>query len=403
MKYNFNKKINRKKTSCFKWDHRKKIFGTEDILPFNVSDMDFAIPKIVQKALRKRLKHPVLGYTMRTDDFFKSLTSWLKKRYHWEVENDSIIPIHSIVPSIYSSIQGFTEPGDGIIVQPPVYNPFAELILSNNRKVLYNELIANKIDHRYKIYYSIDFDDFEEKAKQAKLFLFCSPHNPVGRVWTHIELEKIGNICKKHNVKIFSDEAHSDLVFKRYKHIPFGSLKDFHDMSVTAMSPSKSFNIGGLNTSMLIIPNPEIRKQMEEMLKRIGFIGSDGAVFSNVIGLKALEICYSKCEDWLEALNEHLDSNRQYIHDFIENEIPQLKISDSESLYMAWIDFSALGLRQWELEDFMINKAKLGLVTGTKFGENGLGFMRMNFACSRKVLEKAMLNLKKEIDKINRR
>ena len=400
MKYNFNKNINRVKTGSFKWDHIKTFFGTDDIIPMHVADMDLPIPKAVQKALRKRLKHPVLGYTMRTDDFFKAVQYWLKKKYHWDISNEWIYPINSIVPAISQAIQGLTDPGDGIIVQPPVYNPFAELIEYNGRKILNNNLIINNNDNPYKVYYTIDFNDFEEKAKEAKLFFLCSPHNPVGRVWSHIELENLGNICKKYDVKIFSDEAHSDLVFKRYKHLPFGSLKDFKELSITAMSPSKSFNVGGLNTSILIIPNIEIRKKYEDIMRKSGVLMSDEAIFSNVLGLKTLEICYTKCEDWLDALCEHLDSNRQLIHDFIENELPMLKISDSESLYMAWINFSSLGLTQQELIDFMKKKAKLGLVSGTRFGDNGLGFMRLNFGCTKKVLEKALKQLKKGIIKL---
>ena len=400
MNYNFNKKINRNKTASFKWDHRKLFFGTDDVLPFNISDMDLATPKAIRKALKKRLRHPILGYTMRTDDYFKAINYWLNTRYHWEVQNDWIYPINSIVPAISHCIEAFTEVGDGIIIQPPVYNPFAELITLNGRKVLTNNLITNKNDHRYKVYYTIDFEDFEEKAKQAKLFLFCSPHNPVGRVWTHVELEKIGNICKKHNVKILSDEAHSDLVFKRYKHIPIASIKDFADITMTVMSPSKSFNLAGLNTSFLIMQSSEIKAKMEAVMIKSGVLMTDGACFSNVFGLKALETAYTKCEDWLDALNEHLDSNRQFIHDFLLNQLPMLKISDSEALYMAWIDFGALNLKEWELTDFIKNKAKLGLVSGTRFGENGSGFMRLNFACSRKFLEKALLKLKKAVDKL---
>ena len=400
MKYTFNKNFNRIKTDCFKWDQRKLAFGTDKVLPLNVADMDLPIPKPVQIALQKRLKHPILGYTMRTDSFFNAVQYWLNHKYNWDVQNDNIYPIHSIVPAISYIIQGLTKPGDGIIVQPPVYNPFAELIVYNGRKVLNNNLIMNKSDHPQKVYYNIDFDDFERKAKNASLFLLCSPHNPVGRVWNKTELEKLGNICKKYDVKIFSDEAHSDLVFRDFKHIPFGSLKDFQDISVTAMSPSKSFNIAGLSTSILLINNEDIKSHFEDMMKKHGVLMTHGVCFSNTLGLKALEICYTKCGDWLEALCEHLDKNRQFVYNFLRNELPMLKMSDSEGLYMAWIDFSELGMKQDDLRDFIKKKAKLGLDTGTKFGDNGVGFMRLNFACTRKVLEKALNQLKKAINEL---
>ena len=399
MKYNFNKSINRNKTCSFKWDHRKSVFGTNDILPMNVADMDLAIPKPVQKALKKRLKHPVLGYTMRTDTFFDAVRYWSKKRYHWHVKNEWIYPIQSIVPAISHAIQVLTKPGDGVLIQPPVYNPFSELIEYNDRKVICNDLIVDKNDHPHKVYYTINFDDFEEKVKQAKLFLLCSPHNPVGRVWTHIELEKMGNICKKYGVKIFSDEAHSDLVFKKYKHIPISSLNDFKDISVTVMSPSKSFNVGGLSTSVMIIPNGDIREKFENIMRKSGVLMTFGVCFSNVFGLLALETCYTKCEVWLDELLEHLEDNKKFIQNFIENDLSMLKMSDSESLYMAWIDFNKLGMKQDDLIDFMKKKAKLGLDTGTKFGVNGQGFMRLNYACSRKVLEKALQQMKKAINK----
>lgn len=397
MRCDFEKHIDRCNTGSYKWDWRTLIFGTEDVLPMSIADMDLPIPEEVQLALKERLDHPVMGYTVKTDNFYNAVKRWMKKRHDWDVSQEWISSTPGIVPAINFAIMGLTEPGDGVIIQPPVYNPFFESIKLNGRKLLCNNLIENQTDSPNKIFYSIDFADFEEKAKEAKLFILCSPHNPVGRVWTQEELCKLGRICKRYGVKIISDEIHNDLVFKPNKHIPFSSIEEFADISVTCMAPSKTFNVAGLCTSIMIIPNSEIKAVFEDVMMKTGIF------MMNIFGLKALEACYNECEIWLEELLTYLEVNKNYVHDFIQKELPMLKVSDSESTFLAWIDFNALGMTHSELECFLVNKAKIGLDTGLKYGENAKGYMRINFGCTKKVLENAMLRLKNAVESLENR
>lgn len=384
MKYDFNKCIDRRNTASYKWDWRNLIFGTEDIIPMSIADMDICIPPEVVNSLKKRIEHPVLGYSVRTDSFFQSIQNWMLKRHNWTVEKDWIMSTPGIVPAINFAIFALTNPGDGVIIQPPVYSPFFDAIKLNDRKLLINNLKKYNSETPGKINYEIDFDDFEKKAAEAKLFILCSPHNPVGRVWKKEELEKIGQICKKHNVYILSDEIHNDLVYSPNKHIPFNSLEEFNSLAMTCMAPSKTFNVAGLCTSIIVVNNPEIRKALESVMLKTGIF------MMNVFGMSALETCYNECEQWLDELLVFLDENRQFVYDFCAKEMPQLKISDSESTFLSWIDFSALNMEHSDLEKFLISKAKVGLDTGQKYGEVGKGFMRLNYGCSRKLLTEAL-------------
>lgn len=397
MKYDFDKCIDRRNTASFKWDWCNLIFGTDDIIPMSIADMDICVPPQVVDALKQRIEHPVLGYTVKTDKFYQAVQNWMQKRHNWQIEDSYILSTPGIVPAINFAVFALTNPGDGILIQPPVYHPFFDAIELNDRKLLINNLKAKSSKTSGKSYYEIDFEDFEQKAKQAKLFILCSPHNPVGRVWTKEELQKIGNICKKHNVYVLSDEIHNDLVFKPTKHIPFSSIKEFSDISITCMAPSKTFNVAGLCTSIMIIPNPEIKKALEDIMMKSGIF------MMNIFGMNALETCYNECEDWLEQLLVYLDSNRQFVYDYFEKNLPEFTLADSESTFLIWIDFNSLKMEHNELEEFLVKKAKVGLDTGIKYGELGRGFMRLNFGCSRKMLEEALNRINTAVKELKQR
>ncbi len=391
MKYDFDKCIDRRNTASFKWDWCNLIFGTDDIIPMSIADMDICVPPQVVEALKKRIEHPVLGYSVKTEKFYEAVQNWMLKRHDWKIDSSQILSTPGIVPAINFAVFALTKPGDGILIQPPVYHPFFDAIELNDRKLLINNLKVTDKDKLNRTYYEIDFEDFDKKAAQAKLFILCSPHNPVGRVWTREELQKIGDICKKHNVYILSDEIHNDLVFKPNKHIPFNSLEDFSDFSITCMAPSKTFNVAGLCTSIMLINNADIRKAIEDTMMKTGIF------MMNIFGMNALETCYNECEEWLEQLLVYLDGNRQFVYDYLEKELPELKVADSESTFLSWIDFNALGMSHDELERFLIDKAKVGFDTGLKYGDIGKGFMRLNFGCSKKLLEEALNRINQAI------
>lgn len=390
MKYNFDVELDRKNTGSFKWDWCSKIFGTEDIIPMSIADMDIPVPPQVISAIQKRNEHPVFGYSVRMDSFYASVRNWMKKRFDWEIQNEWIVSTPGIVPALSFAVFSYTQPGDKILIQTPVYHPFFDAILCNKRELVENPLKEVIDEHQpNKIRYEIDFDDLEKKTDGVKMMILCSPHNPVGKVWSKEDLIKIGEICKRKNIMIISDEIHSDLIYKPTKHFPFSSIKEFEDISLTCMAPSKTFNVAGLCASVIIIPNETLRNQFTQTMWNCGvFLG-------NIFGNVALETCYNECEDWLENLLEYLHDCKIQIENFISNEIPQLKISDASGTFLTWIDFRALNFPTHEaLEKFIIDKAKIGLDTGSKFGKNGEFFMRLNFGCNKKTINEALNRLK---------
>jgi len=394
MSYNFDVEMDRKNTGSFKWDWCNEIFGTDDIIPMSIADMDIPVPPQVVQAINKRSEHPVFGYTVRTDSYFDSVISWMKKRFNWDIEKEWILSTPGIVPAISFAVFSYTQPGDKVLIQPPVYHPFFDAIELNGRILVENPL--KEVHHENKIHYEIDFDDLEKKLNGVKMMILCSPHNPVGRVWTRQELEKIGTLCKEKGVTILSDEIHSDLIYKPFNHLPYASLSDFQDISLTCMAPSKTFNVAGLCASVVIIPNKELRDSFTKSMFNCGvFLGN---VFGNVV----LETCYNECEEWLENLMVYLKECKQDIETFISQNIPQLKIADSEATFLTWIDFRNLNFSSHEeLEKFIIEKAKIGLDTGSKFGSQGNYFMRLNFGCNRKTIKDALNRLKSAIDQLS--
>lgn len=390
MKYNFDKKINRYGYSAYKTDLCVARFGTNDLLPLWVADMDFATPDFILKAIKKRTKHKVMGYTIRRKDFFVPIIDWLQKKHQWEIQSQWIGFVQGVVPGIALAVNEFTEKGDAIIVQTPVYPPFMSVITNNDRTLICNELV-------YKDgVYNIDFEIFEKQIvdNEVKMFIFCSPHNPGGRVWTKNEQEMLCDICIKHNVLVVSDEIHADLALFNHKHIPFASISEMAKQnSITLMAPSKTFNMPGLCSSFFIIPNDEKRKRFQKIIQNLECGGG------NLYAYEATTAAYRYGKQWLNELIEYLEENVNYVDDFIRQNIPQLKIMKPQASFLIWIDFKALNLKDSELQHLLIYDAKLGLNDGPSFGQGGGGFARLNIACPRSILKEAMRRLKMALDK----
>jgi cystathionine beta-lyase len=386
---NFDRIIPRKNTNSYKWDRCEEIFGTDDLIPMWVADMDFEAPKEVKKALKDRIEHGVFGYTFIPDSFYDSIIDWQFSRNNWKIEKDWIIIAPGVVPSIKACIQSFTSPGEEIIVQTPVYFPFFSSIRLNGRILVENPLKFSSGNYR------MDFEDLERKINdKTRMLILCNPHNPVGRVWKKEELERLGEICLRNNITIVSDEIHSDLIMPGYKHTPIASIsKEFSDITVTCTSVSKTFNLAGLSTSYLIISNPVLRNRYVHTAQR------NGLLTTNIFGIIALEVSYRYGFKWLDDLIEYLRENRDFVKDFLKERIPSVKTTELEGTYLMWLNFRELGLKQEELKNLLYNEAKVGLQDGVMFGEEGDGFMRMNIACPRSTLGEAMKRMEKAIKK----
>lgn len=377
----FDKIINRKNTDCLKYDFARRRGMPEDVLPLWVADMDFETSSYIQDALIERAKHGIFGYSEVQTKYFNAVHDWLKSRHGWDVEEKWLVKTPGVVFALAMAVKAYTETGDGVLLQLPVYYPFSEVIRDNGRKVVSNTLYLGD-DNRY----HIDFEDFEKKIidEKIKLFFLCNPHNPVGRVWTEEELIKVGDICVKHGIVVVSDEIHQDFVFKG-KHSVFANLKkDFENISVTCTSPSKTFNLAGMMISDIFIPNTELRGKFRKQL--------DGAGISQlgIMGLVACETAYSKGGEWYQAMLKYVRGNIEFVRQYVNENIPDVNMIDTEGTYLVWLDFRKTGLSADELENIIINKAKLWLDSGKIFGECGNGFQRINVACPRSVLKEAL-------------
>jgi cystathionine beta-lyase len=387
-KYDFNQVINRKGTNSVKYDILKVFFGKEDILPMWVADMDFETPDFVLEAIKERLDHPILGYTIRGNEFFESIINWNQRKHNWKIDKESIVFSPGIVPALSMLVMGLTKSGDKIIVQPPVYFPFFSAIEKNERVKAENLLILGKGR------LNIDFEDLAEKARSAKMLMLCNPHNPGGSVWTKEELLKIGEICIENDLLILSDEIHSDLVFNPNKHIPIASLsEEIAQRTITCMAPSKTFNLAGLSTSYVVIENEDLRNKFKEVIDDKVHVGL-GNIFGNI----ALETAYNKGDVWLEQLLDYLVENMDFAMDYFEKNIPEIIPIKPEATYMLWLDCRKLGLTKEELKKFFIEKVGLGLNDGPVFGTGGEGFQRMNLACPRAVVEEGLRRIEKNLN-----
>ncbi|MEA4966383.1 MAG: PatB family C-S lyase [Oscillospiraceae bacterium] len=383
----FDEPINRKGTNCSKFDGLIAQFGTEDIQPLWIADMDFPVAQEITDAIRKRAEHPVYGYNTVPAGYYESFAAWQKKHTGWEVDTEWICHTPGVLTALSTAILAFTEKNDSILIQPPVYFPFSSTIEALGRNVLNNQL-------NYKDgYFTIDFDDLERKAKQASLFVFCSPHNPSGRVWTKEELERIESICRKNNLMVFSDEIHSDIVYPPNKHSVFADLSAWSkENCIVAMAPSKTFNIAGLEASYISIPNQEKRKKYQYLL-RFGLHVANG----NTFGIAAAQAAYEHGERWYGQLLDYLNDNREYLDRALQENVPQVRLVKSEATYILFLDMTALGMNTEELKDFVLHKVRAALNIGATFGPGGEGFMRINIATQRANLEKFVERLRNEV------
>lgn len=372
--------VQRAGTYAVKLDEAVHKFGTDDLLPLWVADMDIAAPLCVQEALQRRAAHPVYGYTVYPERYYQAIKDWYFNRFGWKIETEWIVPAYGVVPSLNFAINAYSKEDEGIIVQTPLYPPFSDSVRRQGRKLLNNRLLYQNGS------YQIDFADFEAKAREAKLFLLCSPHNPTGRVWNKEELEKLIDICLTNGVIIVSDEIHADIVFRKV-HYVLGSFEKVQQHSVVLNAPSKTFNIAGLNTSYAVIPNRRLRDAYLYEQKKSGI--TNGTPF----GIEALMAAYEGGEAWLEKLKVALWENVVFVKTFIETHHLPLKVVEPEATFLLWIDCRGLGLSTENLAAFFIKKAKLGLNEGVSFGEEGEGFMRLNIGTSKEVLHQAMQQL----------
>jgi len=388
MGYNFDEVIDRHNTDAVKIERCKALFGTENVLPLWVADMDFRTPDFVVDAVKRRATHEIYGYSIRGAGWYKALIDWLERRHSWTVQKDWIVFSPGVVPALNMAVLAYTQPGDSIIIQPPVYFPFMSAVEKHGRKLVYNPLI---LKHGR---LNIDFDDLAEKAKQgAKMLLLCNPQNPGGSAWTVEELTRLYQICREHNILIFSDEIHSDLVLRGFKHTVLTTVDaNASDIVITAIAPSKTFNLAGMATSALIIPNEELRRLFSETIENLHI--SLGTLFGNV----ASQAAYTHGDQWLGELVEYLRRNLDMAELYFRKHIPKITMIRPEATYMVWLDCRELGLSDDELRDFMIKQARLGLNEGRTFGPGGEGFMRMNIACPLVTLKEALERLKGAVD-----
>lgn len=395
-KWNFDGIIDRTETSSVKWNNEfmKKNFKYDDMLPLWVADMDFRAPDELLDALRERVDHGIFGYSVTPDSYYDAIINWFKRRHDWSIEKDWIKFAPGVVPAINFIIQYFSQPGDNIIIQEPVYYPFASQIKSNGRNVVNNQLVI-KDNH-----YEMDFEDLEKKCKEkrTKLLILCSPHNPVGRVWTKKELTKLGEICNENNVLVIPDEIHCDLIFPGHKHIPYATIsKEFAQKSITCVAPSKTFNIAGLKSSNVIIPNEIL---CDEFVAKCSSLSIRGPA---IIGAVATEAVYNKCEEWLEELLKYIWQNFEYLKSYFAEYNSDIEVFNLEGTYLPWIDFRKLGIDPKELDRCIKEDGKVCLDDGGMFGESGKGFQRFNIACPRSILEEALDRITKALDKNNKK
>ncbi len=388
MVYDFDKVIERRNTHSVKWDNLDKSFGADDILPMWVADMDFPCPQPILDSIEKRNKHGILGYTTRPESLHESIINWMKKRHGWNIKKEWLVYSPGVVTSLNLAVMTFTRPGDSVIIQSPVYPPFFSVVKNNDRIIALNPLIEESGN------YSIDFESLEkEMAAGSKMMILCSPHNPVGRVWTKSELDKLAQLCEKYGVLMVSDEIHSDLILPGNKHIPIATVSEYMKQnSITCIAPSKTFNIPGLTTSVAIIPNPKLRLKFLKTINRIG-IG-----MSNIFGIVATEAAYTHGEPWLEELIKYLDDNVNYLLEYFNTNIPEIKVTKPQGTYLVWLDCRALNMDGKSLHRFMIEQGKIGLNNGLDFGPGGEGFLRINVACPRATLEEGLKRINKAVE-----
>ncbi len=382
----FDSIVDRKNSNSLKYDFAVERGKPEDILPLWVADMDFKAPRGVTDALVKAAEHGIFGYTEVKSDYYEAVSGWFERHFSWKPEETWLVKTPGVVFAIATAIRAFTKEGDAVLIQKPVYYPFSEVILTNNRKLVNSPLV-----YENGAYY-IDFKDFEKKIAENKvrLFILCSPHNPVGRVWTKGELLRMGEICRKYGVLVVSDEIHCDFTYTGYTHTVFSTIqKEFREISIICTAPSKTFNLAGLQNSNIWIANELLRKEFIRALEASGYSQL------NTMGLVAAKAAYEHGEAWLLELKEYLEENLTFVREFLQEKLPQVKLVEPQGTYLIWLDFRELGISDQEIKDRVVNQAGLWLDSGTMFGEEGEYFQRINIACPRSVLKEAMGGLVK--------
>lgn len=390
-KYNFDEVIDRRNTACLKYDFAIQRGRPADVLPLWVADMDFPIAREIQEALLNRCQHAVFGYSESDDAYFSAVHDWYAKHFNWETKQEWLTKTPGIVFALAMAVKAFTKPGEAVLINQPVYYPFTEVIKDNKRELINSPLVLK--DGKY----SINFADLEEKIVQnnVKLMLLCSPHNPVGRVWSAEELQKIGDICLAHNVIIVSDEIHSDFVWGENKHTVFATLGEKYAQNcMVCTAPSKTFNIAGLQVSNIFIPNENLRRTFRHEVAAAGYSQV------NTLGLVACEAAYRYGEDWLNQVKTYIEANIRFVDEYLQSNLPQIKLLAPQGTYLVWLDCNALGFTAEDREQWLWHKAKLWLDGGGIFGPEGQAFERINVACPRSTLLQALEQLKKAVNEL---
>ncbi len=387
--FQFDTQINRYNTSSVKFDLAKVNGYPEDVLPMWVADMDFQAPECVQAALRAAVEHGIYGYSFLSDSYYEAVLGWFDRHFDWQLQKEWLVTTPGVVFALSAAVRAATQPGDAVLVQPPVYYPFYNVIRQNDRKVVENPLVYAEGK------YTVDFADLEKKIAEnhVKLFILCSPHNPVCRVWTLEELQSLGSICKKYGVRVVSDEIHCDFAFPEHPHTPFvKACPDMAEQTIICTAPSKTFNLAGLQVSNIFIPGEDLRKKFQHEMEVCSYHGP------NCLGAVACTAAYREGEQWLNACKAYMRENLSYVRTYLAEHLPQIKLVEPEGTYFAWLDCSGLYLSKEELDDMIIHKAKLWLDSGAIFGECAAQFQRVVLACPRATVEQAMEQLKKAVN-----
>ena len=382
MIYDFDKKIVRENTNCVKYDLRQAVFGNPDVLPMWVADMDFETPDFAREAVIQRAMHPVYGYHFKDEPYFKAIQGWLLRRHQWEVPLEWMSFVPGVVCGFNMAVLAFTKESDEVVIQSPVYPPFHHAVSEHGRKLVYNSLKVGPNG------YEMDYDLLERQAKTAKMLILCNPHNPVGRCWTHDELQRLSEICLRNNVLVISDEIHCDLVLPGYKHTPYATLsEEAAQHCIVFHAASKTFNLAGLATSTAIVPNKELRDVY------VHYVEALEAHLGNIFGKVATQASMEKGDEWLGQLLDYVQGNIDYVTDFLKANMPKVHFFKPQATYMMWLDFNGYGLTEEELWQKMTQEAQLGFNRGSDFGREGKGFFRINLACPRSTVEEAMNRL----------
>ena len=394
MKFNFNEKVDRSKNHAAKWEEMSGKFGSNDLLPMWIADMDIKTAPEIVEAIKEKTDQAIFGYVYRPASYYETAAAWCEKRFGYKINPKTLIHSPGVVPSMNMLVKMLTKEDEKVLIQIPVYPPFAASVKTGKRTLVTNELIKDENG-----YYTIDFEDLEKKLSDEKvtLMILCNPHNPVGRVWKKEELQKIGDLCVKYNVRILADEIWRDLVLLGYSHTPIASLsREIENITITCFSPTKTFNIAGLQASFAVFPREEEWKAFDNEL------GEMDIKRNNPFSLVGFEAAYNHGEEWLSELLVHLEGNAQYVVDFVKERLPEIKTVKPEGTYLMWLDFNGLNIIPEEITEMLIKDAKVAMNDGASFGANGKGFARMNIACPRYMVEDAMARIEKAVKNLKK-